>query len=29
MHGNRRFMWVNPGILDDTLYLGGDDYQTL
>ena len=29
MHGNRRFMWVNPGILDDTLYLGGDNYQIL
>lgn len=29
MHGNRQFMWVNPDILDDTLYLEGDDYRIL
>ena len=28
-HGNWRFTWVNPHILDDTIYLEGDDYRFL
>ena len=26
-HGNWRIVWVNPDILDDTIYLEGDDYR--
>ncbi len=29
MHGNWRFVWINPDILDETLYLEGDDYRIL